>query len=193
MNALAQKACFTLERDRSRPITEDIIRQVKESLILERVTHLDQLTDKLREPRVRRVIEPLLAGDDRLDRSLTGDDDVQYVLDLGLIRRGPAGFEIANALYREVIPRQLTYLTQIELEIHWRTSWYLLPNGRLDIPALLQAFQQFFRENSEIWLERFDYQKAGPHLLMQAFLQRIVNGGGASIANMRSGAAAPIC
>jgi hypothetical protein len=33
-------------------------------LILRRETHLDQLTDKLQEERVRRVIEPLLAGVD---------------------------------------------------------------------------------------------------------------------------------
>ena len=43
---------------------------------------------------------------------------------------------------------------------------------------LLTAFQQFFRENSEHWVERFQYKEAGPQLLLQAFLQRIVNGGG---------------
>lgn len=43
---------------------------------------------------------------------------------------------------------------------------------------LLGAFQQFFREHVESWIERFDYKEAGPQLLMQAFLQRIVNGGG---------------
>jgi len=48
----------------------------------------------------------------------------------------------------------------------------------LALPKLLAAFQQFFRENSEIWIERFDYKEAGPQLLMQAFLQRIVNSGG---------------
>lgn len=40
---------------------------------------------------------------------------------------------------------------------------------------LLSAFQQFFREHSESWVERFDYHEAGPQLLIQAFLQRIVN------------------
>lgn len=34
------------------------------------------------------------------------------------------------------------------------------------------------REHSEHWLQRFDYQEAGPQLLMQALLQRLVNGGG---------------
>jgi hypothetical protein len=46
------------------------------------------------------------------------------------------------------------------------------------MPKLLSAFQQFYRENSDIWLEQFNYREAGPQLLMQAFLQRIINGGG---------------
>ncbi|MEM7538108.1 MAG: hypothetical protein AAF639_38425, partial [Chloroflexota bacterium] len=48
----------------------------------------------------------------------------------------------------------------------------------LDMNKMLTAFQQFFREHSESWVERFDYKEAGPQLLMQAFLQRIINGGG---------------
>ena len=52
------------------------------------------------------------------------------------------------------------------------------PDGSLDMDKLLREFQQFFRENSESWLERFDYKEAGFQLLLQAFLQRIVNGGG---------------
>ena len=39
-------------------------------------------------------------------------------------------------------------------------------------------FQDFFRRHSEHWLKRFDYTEAGPQLLLQAFLQRVVNGGG---------------
>jgi hypothetical protein len=43
---------------------------------------------------------------------------------------------------------------------------------------LLEGFTQFYRENSDIWLEKFDYKESGPHLLLMAFLQRIINGGG---------------
>ena len=43
---------------------------------------------------------------------------------------------------------------------------------------LLSAFQAFFRQHSEHWVERFQYKEAGPQLLLQAFLQRIVNSGG---------------
>ena len=50
--------------------------------------------------------------------------------------------------------------------------------GGLEVEKLLTAFQTFFREHSEHRVARFDYQEAGPQLLLQAFLQRVVNGGG---------------
>jgi hypothetical protein len=57
-------------------------------------------------------------------------------------------------------------------------SWYIFPDGRLDMAKLMTAFQGFFQEHSEHWSQWFDYKEAGPQLLLQAFLQRIVNGGG---------------
>ena len=56
--------------------------------------------------------------------------------------------------------------------------WYVNSDGLLDTGKLLSEFQQFFQENSESWIQQFDYLEAGPQLLLQAFLQRIVNGGG---------------
>ena len=58
------------------------------------------------------------------------------------------------------------------------TKWYVDDSGTLRIDELLAAFQQFFREHSEHWAGRFQYQEAVPQLLLQAFLQRIVNSGG---------------
>ncbi len=75
-----------------------------------------------------------------------------------------------------MIPRELTYSTQ--LTIAHEQKWYLTADGHLAMDKLLTAFQQFFREHSEHWIERFQYQEAGPQLLLQAFLQRILNGGG---------------
>ncbi len=175
VNALAYEVCFRggPGRDRSRPVTAEMILDAKEALIERRVTHLDQLADKLREERVRRVIETLLVGGEA-PRDIPRDD-IDYVEDLGLIRRRPS-LEISNPIYREVIPRELTGTTQET--IAQVTAWYVLPDGSLDAEKLLGAFQQFFREHSEHWVERFDYKEAGPQLLLQAFLQRIVNGGG---------------
>lgn len=178
VNALAYETTWRNKagRDRSRPITAALIQEAKENLILRRVTHLDQLANQLREARVRRVVEPMLRGADLGQTASL--DDVQYTIDLGLVRRGAEGPQIANPIYREVIPRELTVITQMNLEAQQQTVWYIQPDGRIDLPKLLAAFQQFFREHSESWLERFDYREAGPQLLMQAFLQRIVNGGG---------------
>jgi len=100
------------------------------------------------------------------------------VIDLGLVSRRADGLQISNPIYREVIPRELNFIAQLNLESTITPAWYILPNGRLDMDKLLSAFQQFYREHSEHWLAGMDYREAGPQLLMQAFLQRIVNGGG---------------
>ena len=176
VNALGYEAGFESPTGRARgqPITAELLDEAKEALILRRDTHLDQLADKLGEPRVRRVIEPILAGETTPE--LLPPDDLDYALDLGLIDRIDGQLAIANAIYREIIPRQLTYSTT--LTISQEPAWYLRPDGRLDDGKLLAGFQEFFREHSEHWLQRFDYHEAGPQLLLQAFLQRIVNGGG---------------
>jgi hypothetical protein len=174
VNALAYEACSRMPegKDRSRPITAEMISQAKENIILRRETHLDQLADKLREDRVRRVIEPILTGDS--DPGRLHRDDLDYVRDLGLIRTD-GQVRISNAIYKEVIPRALTYDQQVMLA--YETAWFV-EGGRLDMAKLMAAFQEFFREHSESWSLNFDYHEAWPHLLLMAFLQRVVNHGG---------------
>lgn len=176
VNALAREMLFTAKenRDRTKTIALEDYKAARERLIYSRATHLDQLSDKLKEPRVHAVIAPMLATQATVT-SHSSLDDLQYVEDLGLIRLKPE-LQISNRIYQEVIPRELTYPTQVS--ITHQQAWYLDENNRLDMPKLLSAFQQFFRENAEVWIERFDYKEAGPQLLMQAFLQRIINGGG---------------
>jgi hypothetical protein len=62
-----------------------------------------------------------------------------------------------------------------------------MKDGRVDIDYLMCDFQQFWRENSDIWLKRFDYDEAAPHLILMAFLQRVINGGGQIIREMAAG------
>ncbi len=178
VNALAYEACFRMEegKDRTQAIGAALMEESKERLVQSRQTHLDQLVDKLKEPRVRRVIEPMVLG--ASESGTATPDDFEYVRDLGLIQRSDRGFQIANSIYREVIPRELTYLAQADFEASFHQAWYVAADGCLDVPKLMTAFQEFFRENSEVWIERFQYKEAGPHLLLHAFLQRIVNGGG---------------
>ena len=172
VNALADEACQGEGRAGNPAIVVADIAEAEEKLILRRETHLDQLADKLQEDRVRRVVEPLLSGGDEHTFSVR---DIEYVRDLGLIARdGP--LRLANPIYAEVVPRELTYAAQEGMV--QETAWYVDPRGGLDVVGLLSAFQVFFREHSEHWVRRFDYLEAGPQLLLQAFLQRVVNGGG---------------
>ena len=174
VNALAHEACFRNRagRDRSRTITDADILDARERLIEGRATHLDNLGSKLEEGRVRRVIEPILSGEPVSDAS---GGDIGYVRDLGLIA-ADAPVRIANPIYAEVIPRELTRVLQEMLP--QRAAWYVAPDGGLEVDRLLGAFQHWFREHGEHWAGRFDYAEAGPQLILQGFLQRIVNGGG---------------
>jgi hypothetical protein len=57
----------------------------------------------------------------------------------------------------------------------------------LDMTALLREFQQSWREDSDIFEERFEYKEAAPHLIFQAFLQRVINGGAVIQREMATG------
>ena len=179
VNALGNEVTWEMKenRDRTVRIIPEMVYRAQERIIYRRDTHIDILIDKLREERVRRVIQPMLSGEEELDSSIIPTDDVQYVVDLGLVRqeRGKPR-RIANGIYREVIPRELTWTTQDALTQN--PLWYECADGGIDMGKLLLDFQQFFRENADSWIGRFDYAEAGPQLLLQAFLQRVVNGGG---------------
>ena len=177
VNALCREACFKSEagRDRTRGIAAEDVLDAQERLILRRDTHIDDLANKLREERVRRVVEPILAG---ASESAWSTEDVAYVHDLGLIALDADGTpRIANPIYAEVVPRHLNHAVQMGLP--QRMAWYVDADGGLDVAGLIEAFQTFFREHSAHWVQRFErYHEAGPQLLLQAYLQRVVNGGG---------------
>ena len=179
VNALGYEVTMRMKenRDRSVRIIPEMIYRAQEQIFYRRDTHIDILIDKLKEPRVKRVIEPMLANSDEADDNLIPTDDIQYVADMGLIKveRGK-NRRIANAIYSEIIPRELTWSTQDGLT--QQPQWYQNPDNSINMEKLLLDFQQFFRQNADSWIQKFDYAEAGPQLLLQAFLQRIVNGGG---------------
>ena len=174
VNALCAGACFDNKagRDRSRAIEADDIHAAREELILSRRTHLDQLAHKLEEARVRRVVEPILSGGE----ARHDGRDLEYVRDLGLLAPDSPP-RIANPIYREVVPRELGYVLQDSLDQN--PAWYVDGDGGLNMTKLLRAFATFFGEHAEHWLGRFeDYREAAPQLILQAYLQRVVNSGG---------------
>ena len=179
VNALGYEVTYEMKenRDRSVRIIPEMIYRAQEQIIYRRDTHIDILIDKLKEPRVKRVIEPILANSEEPVEALVPSDDIQYVADMGLIcREKGKTIRISNAIYREIIPRELTWSTQEMMA--QQPQWYQNADNSINMEKLLTDFQQFFRENSDAWIGKFDYAEAGPQLLLQAYLQRIVNGGG---------------
>ncbi|XXT48703.1 hypothetical protein WMF23_45825 [Sorangium sp. So ce542] len=105
VNALARQLVEVLVKDRAQAITAADVERAKEILIARQDTHLDSVVERLREPRIRAVIEPMLAGGPLGD---VPEDDRRFAVDLGLVRRAAeGGLVIANPIYREIVVRQL--------------------------------------------------------------------------------------
>ncbi len=174
VNALAKEIVEQMVTDTNIAITAEHINQAKEILIARQDTHLDSLAERLREPRIKAIIEPMLAG---LELGDVPNDDIQFALDLGLCKMDPqGGLVIANPIYREVLPRVLTVTPMASLP-QIAPTW-LTPNGDLDTDALLQAFIEFWLQHGEPLLGTTSYHEIAPHLVLMAFLHRVVNGGG---------------
>ncbi|MDR1973707.1 MAG: ATP-binding protein, partial [Bacteroidales bacterium] len=177
VNAIAREVIVEmLHSDYTQPVTSEMVEQAIQTIILRRDTHIDSLLERLKEERVRNVIEPVILG----GYVSPSSEDFLYTRDLGLIRVTKEKTEPANPIYAEVIVRTLNYDMQSELQ--QRNPLYQMPRylkgGHIDMDFLMRDFQQFWRENSEIWRDRFEYKEAAPHLVMMGFLQRVVNGGG---------------
>jgi hypothetical protein len=174
VNALAREVVEKIGVEPPNPITREHVDQAKERLVLARQTHLDSLVSKLHEPRVRRVMEPILAGS-LVEPDLTYNEDASYVRDLGLIAP-TRPVQVANPIYREIIARVLS--TSVEDNVTVDPRSFVLPDGRLDFRKLLEEFAAFWREHGEVLTRRDAYHEAAPQLVLMGFLQRVVNGGG---------------
>jgi len=174
VNAIARQATEVLAKDVATPITLDLINQAKEILIQRQDTHLDSLAERLREDRVRAIVQPILSGQDLPN---IPEDDLRYVLDLGLCNRDSrGGIQIANPIYREVIPKVLASITIASLTSIYPT--WLDTNGNLNSQALLDSFLEFWKQHGEPLFKSTPYPEIAPHLVLMAFLHRVVNGGG---------------
>ncbi len=172
--ALADQIVRRDVQDRSVTITADHVEAAKETIILERRTHIDSLVRKLREPRVMRILDPMISGE-RIAAE-TFDDDLAYVIGLGIVRVEQGQAVVANPIYREVLPRALSYGQQIQITAS--QAVFVRADGGLDMPKLMAAWQVFWREDGHLAAEGLRYKESGPHLMLMAFLQRAVNGGG---------------
>ena len=173
-NALAKVIVEELVTDPARAVTAADVERARQTLIGRQDTHLDSLAERLRDPRVRAVVEPMLAG---TTPGAMPDDDLRFVVDLGLCRfTEGGGLAVANPIYREIIARHLAFVTRASLP-QIQPTW-LRADGRIDPERLLEAFLTFWRRHGEALLGTAPYAEVAPHLGMMAFLDRVANGGG---------------
>jgi hypothetical protein len=194
VNAIAREVVEErLARDYSVPVTFDLVHEAIQRLIKNRPVHLDNLLERLKEPRVSKIIQPLLLGEEIKDR--LNDDDFLYTCDLGLIRTTPEKEVIpANPIYAEVIVRAISATTQDFISRHdtpLHLTKYRLPDGTLDMDAFMADFQAFWRQESGLWRERNhaygDYAESAVVMLLAATLQCMVNGRGTIVREMGIG------
>ncbi|MDR1039095.1 MAG: ATP-binding protein [Deltaproteobacteria bacterium] len=133
--------------DHSRAVTGSDIDLAARDIILRNDTHFRSLRERLREPRVRRVVEAVLVGADSLTEAIS-NDDAQYAIDLGLLKADPDTGEPkspANLIYKEIIVRTLTENLQTGMPKDLPGKW--MDGTRLDMNGLLEAFQDYWRKN----------------------------------------------
>ncbi|HQF54431.1 MAG TPA: AAA-like domain-containing protein [Fibrobacteria bacterium] len=172
VNTLADLSVTKLVLDGS-PVTADHIEAAKEVLIKSRAVHIDSLAERLRDPKVKHVVQPILAG--ASDPTMAEGDEFRLCLDLGLVTLEDGVPCIANPIYREVLIRTLNYGQQLAIpapEFKWRKD-----DGDLDMETLFDEFADFWRRNGDLWEQKSDYTEVFPHLLLMAFFQRVLNGG----------------
>jgi hypothetical protein len=178
INSLFQRVTMRILReDNYETVTVEHIMAAREQMILARETHLDSLAVRLREANIKKIVEPIITGGINTDLGRE-NPDVQYALDMGLVKWDTQnGLSIANPVYSEIITRNLNsgYHDNLPPPSSWK---WQKDGGKLDMDSLLKEFQRFWRRNSEIWEQKADYTEAFPHLLLMAFLQRVLNGGG---------------
>ena len=186
VNALARWCVEKIHKeDFSKPVTGADMDEAKEALIRERGTHLDSLMEKAYDPRIKPIVEKMMVGE-LIDRDVQ-KENITYAIELGLLVDDHGTITPANPIYTETIGRYLTRGTQDFILSETKENVWV-KDGKLDMPALMAAFQEFWRENAtpESFVSQ-NFHEAYPHFVLQAFLQRVVNGGGQIIREMAIG------
>lgn len=152
-------------------ISSGQVEEAIDNILAKGGNHMEYLVSQLRDERVKNCLAPILASG-----SLTASDserDLSYIQELGLVKADKA--EIANDLYREMIPRAL--IEPVSYMLNLEGSAFLRPDGKgLDAMKMLKSFQALFRNHGDRLVSLIDYGVAGRILVFQALLQKFVDG-----------------
>jgi hypothetical protein len=173
VNALAREVVEKIGVPVSEAITIEHLETAKERLVLVRATHLDSLASRLAEPRVQRVISPVIAGDPLWIEPY--NDDLSYLRDLGLVAKDPP-VRVADPIYCEVVVRVLTERVQESVTADPRS--FVRSDGGFDLAKVLDEFTDWWVEDSGFLTKGDSYHEVAPQLILMGYRLRVVNGGG---------------
>jgi hypothetical protein len=174
-----------MEGDATNPITGWHVDQAAEKLKIDMNVHIDSLMARLQEPRVKRVLVPILTGT-RHEVQDSALEDCQYCLDIGLIKALPdGGYAPANRIYGDVIVRLLTWQFQNGLPKELKGR-FVGPKGP-EISELLKDFQIFWSGNSDKMSNRFAYQECDAQFSLFGYMQKALNGTAQLVKEFASG------
>lgn len=175
VNALAHEIIEEMRVHPPDEITERHFDEAKERLIRTRSMHLDHLVMQLTEPRVERVVEPLLAG--TFDgEGQTYEEDVRYCRELGLVSR-QRPLQIANPIYSETVARALASFAEDRVPVDEPKELCDL-DGKLEFEDIFKAFSSFWMTHGVDLARRMSYPALGPQLVLMAFVQRVIDSKG---------------
>jgi hypothetical protein len=159
VNALAHEIVNRqLKGEHSKTVTETDFDLAARTLIRRQDTHLDSLMNRLSEPRIRRVMEAVIACANSFPSEISRDDR-RYALELGRLKEGSSEgqtYQPANPIYQEVIIRSLTSNLQENIPAEYISKAKQWMDGtKLDMKGLLESFQTYWRENCEIMSDKY--------------------------------------
>ncbi|MDR2199073.1 MAG: AAA-like domain-containing protein [Deltaproteobacteria bacterium] len=180
VNALAYETVVKiLKNDYQKPVTKELIDEAGERLIKRRDTHIDSLLERLKDPRVAKVMDSVFAS--TVSNIPSNNDDRQYCIDLGLVvNNEKKELRVANNIYKEVFSRVITDQIQEKFnKILPETPW---TDGKIIfMDKILKEFQKFWRKGSLSFpfhdsnYIASHYDEALYSFILFAFLQRLVN------------------
>ncbi|MFZ2959102.1 MAG: hypothetical protein WA705_19630 [Candidatus Ozemobacteraceae bacterium] len=134
-------------------------------MIKDRAVHLHSLAERLKEPPVKKIIETILIGE--IEPEMAEGDDCRLCLGLGLVVVDGGTPQIANPIYREVIPRVLNQVMQYAIpapEYRWKRD-----DGSFDMPELKKQSPNHYL------LAHVLFEESGSVLTIDLIAGKVVN------------------
>ncbi|HRI63095.1 MAG TPA: hypothetical protein PK156_02625 [Polyangium sp.] len=149
--------------------TKSQVVDVQRQLISEGLSPIDALATRLLESRVRRVIEPLIAGSSAI--ASVADADLQFVRDIGLVAADEP-VRIEGAIHRALVPHLL--VNHVRRAVMDDPAQCFDENGRIAIDRLLAAFGGFYAAHAADLIDAIPYSKIAHELIFLGFLAQML-------------------